>query len=317
MMFVVNLNYRASQIVDRLIAQREELRIELHHRTDGGITLDFGIEARAGLHAGTELATTCLAGLATVSLVPAESSPASSEVQVVTDYPVAACLASQYAGWQIALGKYFAMGSGPMRAAAGNEKLFETIPYRESAPSVVGILETRKFPPAEVVAYLAENCRVSPEHVTLLVAPTASQAGNVQIVARSIETALHKMHELGFDLSAVISGYGRAPLPPVAADDLIGIGRTNDAILYGARVTLWMSGDDKLFASLGPKIPSNASPSFGQTFATLFEQAGHDFYKIDPQLFSPAVITLINVESGHTFQFGALAPEVLAQSFGA
>ena len=41
-------------------------------------------------------------------------------VQVVTDHPVRACLASQYAGWAIKEGKYFAMGSGPMRAAAGH-----------------------------------------------------------------------------------------------------------------------------------------------------------------------------------------------------
>ena len=40
-------------------------------------------------------------------------------VQVVTDHPVQSCLASQYAGWAISEGKYFAMGSGPMRAVRG------------------------------------------------------------------------------------------------------------------------------------------------------------------------------------------------------
>ena len=46
-------------------------------------------------------------------------------MQVRTDEPVAACMASQYAGWQVAVGKFFAMGSGPMRAAWGREKLFD------------------------------------------------------------------------------------------------------------------------------------------------------------------------------------------------
>ena len=42
-------------------------------------------------------------------------------VQVASDDPVLACMASQYAGWQVSVGKYFAMGSGPMRAAYGKE----------------------------------------------------------------------------------------------------------------------------------------------------------------------------------------------------
>ena len=37
---------------------------------------------------------------------------------------------------------------------------------------------------------------------------------------------------------AIVSAHGTAPLPPVAANDLAAIGRTNDAILYGARVIL-------------------------------------------------------------------------------
>src|SRR2546430_11514883 len=32
--------------------------------------------------------------------------------QVASDHPVLACMACQYAGWQIAVGKFFAMGSG-------------------------------------------------------------------------------------------------------------------------------------------------------------------------------------------------------------
>ena len=42
-------------------------------------------------------------------------------IAVHVQHPVAACLASQYAGWAITPEGYFAMGSGPMRAAAGRE----------------------------------------------------------------------------------------------------------------------------------------------------------------------------------------------------
>ena len=159
-----------------------------------------------------------------------------------------ACLASQYAGWAIKEGKFFAMGSGPMRAAAGTEAIYDVIGFRETADAVVGVLETRKPPTPAIVAKIAAACRVEPVAVTLLVAPTASLAGGVQIVARSVETALHKLAELKFDLSRIVSAHGTAPLPPVAANDLAAIGRTNDAILYGARVVLAVTGDD---ASLG------------------------------------------------------------------
>ena len=204
-----------------------------------------------------------------------------------------------------------------MRAAAGTEELFGTIGHREQPTSVVGILETSKRPTDAVVDYIASRCNVIPENVTLLFAPTASQAGTVQIVARIVETALHKMHELGFDLHRVESGWGSAPLPAVGKDDLEGIGRTNDAILYGGRAVLWVRGDDESIEELGPQIPSCASKDFGRPFLEIFKAYNHDFYKIDPHLFSPAVVTLCNLDSGRTFDFGQLRPDVLQPSFPA
>src|ERR1700722_4403769 len=104
-------------------------------------------------------------------------------------------MASQYAGWQISAGKYFAMGSGPMRAAYGKEEIFDHIPGREKPTAAVGVLETRKAPTPEVVAFLAEKLQLPANRLTLLAAPTASIAGTVQVVARALETALHKLYE--------------------------------------------------------------------------------------------------------------------------
>jgi methenyltetrahydromethanopterin cyclohydrolase len=238
-------------------------------------------------------------------------------VQVASDYPVQACLASQYAGWQIAVGKFFAMGSGPMRAHYGKEALFDHIPGRESAPHVVGVLEGRKMPNEEVIAWLSEKLQLPAGSITLAIAPTASIAGTVQIVARSLETALHKLHELKFDVNQIMSGFGTAPLPPPAKDDLASIGRTNDAILYGGRVHLWVRGDDAVIAEIGPKVPASASSDYGQPFAEVFKRAGHDFYKLDPLLFAPAVVTFHNLASGRSFEVGKLNEAVMRQSFGA
>ena len=254
----------------------------------GGRFIDCGIEVRGGFRAGLDLAQICLADLAEVTIVPgAVGGRACPYVQVVTDHPVAACLASQYAGWAIHEGKYFAMGSGPMRAAAAREPIFETIGRHEQSESVVGVLEARKEPPPAVVASIAEACHVAPSAVTLLVAPTASLAGGIQVVARSIETALHKLAEVGFDLSRLKSAIGTAPLPPVAANDLAAIGRTNDAILYGARVVLWVTGDDDSLRAVGPQVPSTSSRDHGEPFAAIFARYHNDFYAVDPPPVQP------------------------------
>ena len=313
----LELNERALRLVDSMVARATELRVTVQHLPKGARILDCGVTTEGGVRAGLMLARVCLADLAEVTIVPGMIGEiACPHVQVMTDHPVAACMASQYAGWQISVGKYFAMGSGPMRAAAGREDIFGKIGYRENSPVAIGVLETRKLPADAVINWICERAKGQPSGLSLLVAPTASQAGGVQIVARSVETALHKLHELGFDIARVVSAHGTAPLPPVAKDDLAAIGRTNDAVLYGGRVTLWVRGDDASIEAIGPKVPSSASPDHGVPFVEIFARAGGDFYKIDPHLFSPAEVTFCNLDSGRSHRFGKTDSGVLTRSFG-
>jgi methenyltetrahydromethanopterin cyclohydrolase len=299
-----------------MAANGPSLRITVQETAAGARVLDCVIHTTGGLQAGLGLARVCLAGQADVSLIPGDVGGVPSvQVAVVTDHPVTACMAAQYAGWQISVGKFFAMGSGPMRAAYGKEELFDKIPGREQPPVAVGALETRKLPDDAVIDYLCERLQLPAAKLTLLAAPASSLAGNLQVVARSLETALHKLYELQFDLNQVVSGFGTAPLPPVASDELQAIGRTNDAILYGGRVIVWVRADDQLLADIGPKIPSSASPDHGAPFAEIFRRYGNDFYKIDPMLFSPAQITFHNLRSGKSHSFGRLETEVLERSF--
>lgn len=310
------LNDRACQVADRLASASEAFRVHVQ-QVAGARVIDCGVAVPGGLHAGLELARACLADLADVTIdPPALDGLPFPCVQVTTDHPVRACLYSQYAGWQITVGKYFAMGSGPMRAKYGSEALFDDIGGREESSVAVGVLESRKLPPEDVILFLTEKMKLHPSQLTLLAAPVTSLAGTVQVVARCLETALHKLHELHFDLSQIVSGYGIAPLSPPVADDLQALGRTNDAILYGGRAVVWVNGDDDQIAELGPKVPSGASPDHGTPFAEIFARYQHDFYKIDPLLFSPAQITFCNLRSGRTHTFGTLAPELLRKSFG-
>jgi methenyltetrahydromethanopterin cyclohydrolase len=312
----MTLNEQAARLADALAGDASALRIQVHN-VAGARVADCGIRAPGGLRAGLEMARICLAGRGEVRLVPGTlPGLVGPQVQVNSDDPVTACLASQYAGWRVKAGKFFGMGSGPMRAAYGKEAIFDHIPGREKPPVAVGVIETGQLPTEEAVAYLTERLALPAESLTVLCAPAASLAGTVQVVARALETALHKLHELKFDLTTVISGYGVAPLPPVARDDIEAIGRPNDAILYGGQVVLWVNGDDAQLAELGPKVPSSASADHGAPFAELFERYNRDFYKIDPLLFSPAVITFNNLATGRCRTFGRLEPDVLRRSFG-
>lgn len=312
-----NLNDKAVTVVERIVERLPQLRASAIELANGARVFDFGVKAEGSIDAGLILSEVCMSGLGTVSIASGEIDGVGwPYVQVDTDAPTEACLLSQYAGWQIAVDKFFGMGSGPMRAVAAREELFDKLDYRESAESIVGVVETARLPDEAVIDEICAKTNVSPQNVTLLVAPTASQAGNLQVVARSVETSLHKLFELGFDVRRIRSGFGTAPLSPVATDDLQGIGRTNDAILYGGRVTLWVTGDDESMADIGPQVPSESSACYGKPFLEVFEDAGRDFYQIDPHLFSPAEIVFQNLDTGNVFRFGQVAPEILKRSFG-
>jgi methenyltetrahydromethanopterin cyclohydrolase len=310
------LNERALRVAEQMIREAATLRIAVQRTSAGARILDCGIQAEGGLGAGLGMARVCLSDLGDVTLVPGEiGGIPCPQVQVATDDPVRACMASQYAGWQIKVGKFFAMGSGPVRAAYGKEELFQDIAGKEQAPVAVGVLETRKLPDDAVIAYLCEKLSLAPAQIVLLAAPTASQAGTLQVVARSVEMAMHKLHELKFDLAKVVSGYGVAPLPPVAKDDLSAMGRVNDAIIYGGRVVLWVRADDKEIAAVGPKVPSTASPDHGALFRELFDRSGGDFYKMDAGLFSPAQVAFASLKSGRTHIFGKPELDTIRRSF--
>lgn len=315
----LHLNQRAAALCDYILQFSDELGVGASTASCGTTLLDFGIQVQGNNEAGVRLARVCLADLANVSLIEnlkVDHHVMHPIVRVNTDEPVAACMASQYAGWAVKGEKFFAMGSGPMRAAAGREPLFDDIGYREQADKCVGVLESSKLPPDDVCIDIATKCGIEPDKLTLLVAPTSSIAGTVQVVARSVETALHKLHELGFDLSRVVHGLGTAPLPPVAEDDLAAIGVTNDAILYGGMVALDVTGDDASLEEIGPRVPSSASKDYGRPFAEVMAKYDNDFYQIDPLLFSAAVVSLKNVDTGSEFRFGELNLNVLGKSFG-
>lgn len=307
-------------LVEALVADADRLRLAVAAGPLGCRLVDAGATVPGGIEAGRRITEICLGGLGQVAIVPSPVLAAwPASIQVGSTEPVVGCLGSQYAGWALAGGAddggWFALGSGPGRATAAVEDLYGELGYRDDAADVVLVLETGAPPPESIVRKVAEATGAAPERITFVYAPTQSLAGSTQVVGRVLEVALHKVHTLHFPLDRVIDGVGIAPLAPPHPDFVKAMGRTNDAIIYGGRVHLFVTGPDDDAEALAASLPSRGSRDYGRPFAEVFAAFGGDFYAIDGALFSPAEVLVTAVDSGRSFRGGALAPELVDASF--
>ena len=324
----ISINQNAVSLLTEISDNHEFLGFTIDKLPNGAKLYDF---TNANSEGSIYLCRILMGDLCSIQLSPvkaslnARSGPTELElIEVGTQQPLIACMASQYAGWAVKAKKmvngkkktYFrAMGSGPARALARVEKeLYEDLGYSDSSKSAVLFLETSKKPDEGVVDYISEKCGVDPSNLHVLFAPSTSLAGSIQIAARIVETALHKFHELGIDLHWIVSGCGTCPIAPVSDDEMKAMGVTNDCILFTGNVTLSIDipdGKESEFVTLLKKAPSSASPSYGKPFFETLQDVGGDFYKIDLGLFAPAQITVINRTTGNIFTEGDLNPEKL------
>lgn len=305
--------------VHTLIQQASALRLKTSTLANGTTIVDAGIDCKGGIEAGRLIAEICLGGLGHVKLRAADLGNWLWYVDVYTLQPVIACLGSQYAGWSLSYSdskEYFsALGSGPARAIGSKEALFQELGYKDKADSACLVIETDNIPPVAIADEVADMCGITADKLVLILTPTSSLAGSVQIVARVLETALHKAHTVGFDLSMIVDGAGSAPVCPPSKDFLTAMGRTNDAILFAGQVHLFVQSSDEEAEQLAQQLPSSTSKDYGKPFSKIFSDVKYDFYKIDPLLFSPAKVTVTALESGHSFHAGKINLALLDQSF--
>ncbi len=311
------LNASALQIAEEMVDAAGRLRIAVSKGPGGERLIDAGAAVRGSIAAGLRMAEAAMGGLGKVSaVIDRTQGKWPFTVEVRSSQPVLACLASQYAGWNLSSEGYFAMGSGPARALARVEPLFETLAYRDEAAAALLVLETAKPPPPEVVEKVAMGTGLPAERLTFIYAPTQSLAGTVQIVSRVLEVALHKANDIGFPLDAIVEGVGAAPIPAPHPEFLTAMGRTNDAIIYGGLVQLFVTGPADRARELAEKLPSRTSHDYGEPFADIFRRFKGDFYSIDPLLFSPAEVIVTAIETGDTFRSGGRDFVMLEQSLG-
>ncbi len=319
---MVSVNLEAKKTVDKMIENADELNIAVEKLENGSTVIDAGVDVAGSLKAGELYTKVCLGGLAEVGIsIPGDLSEnfALPSVKIKTDLPSISTLGSQKAGWSVSVGDFFALGSGPARALALKPaNTYKEIRYEDTADIAILTLEADKLPGEDVAESIAEDCGVLPENVFLLVAPTSSIVGSIQIAGRVVENGTYKMLEaLHFDVTKIKYAAGIAPIAPVDPDPLKAMGKTNDAVLFGGRTYYYIeSNEDDDLEEITRKLPSSASADYGKPFYDIFKEAEYDFYKIDKGMFAPAEVVINDLRTGEVFRAGKMNMELLMKSFG-
>jgi len=315
----LSVNRLAWNLLEKLCGNPDYYGVKVERAKNGSLLVDAGIKAKGGFQAGKVITEICMGGCGEARIDYGRYGELElPTIFVYTDHPAIATLGSQFAGWNIKEGDYFAIGSGPARALAQKPReVYEHIGYRDECDKAVVVLETDKYPPETLIERLVRDCKVQAENLAIVLTPTASIAGATQVAGRIVETGVHKLNKLGFDPNKILHAWGCAPIPPIHPKFVKAMARTNDAILYGG-VTFYVvdcENEDELARTV-ERAPSKASKDYGRPFIEIFKAAGYDFYKIDPNIFAPAVVAVNNLRTGKTFKAGEVNVEALKESFG-
>ena len=318
-MNVPSVNRLAWKLVEKLREKSELYNVHVEKLSSGTTIIDAGIKAKGGFQAGKIITEICMGGCGKARITCENYGETKlPSIFVYTDNPVIATLGSQFAGWQIKEGDYFAIGSGPARALSLKPKeIYEKIGYKDDYDRAVVVLETDKYPPESLIDRFVRECKVSHENLVVVLTPTASLAGATQVSGRIVETGIHKLSKVGLDPNKILYAWGHAPISPLHPKFTIAMARTNDAILYGG-VTYYVVDyeNEEELERIVKSAPSSASKDYGRPFIEIFKEVNYDFYKIDPNLFAPAVLIVNNLRTGNTFKAGKINVEILMESLG-
>jgi methenyltetrahydromethanopterin cyclohydrolase len=317
---VLSVNQLAWNLADKLLNKQAFYGVHATKTTAGATVIDAGVNVPGGFQAGKILTELCMGGAGKAQLgFKAYGDVTLPSITVSSDHPAVAALGSQFAGWRIKEPDgSIAIGSGPARALALKPKdVYEEIGYKDASDKAVLTLESNSLPSDALIEKVTGACGIKPENLIAVVAPTASVAGLTQVTGRIVEVGIHKLRTLGLSPKLIRYAMGYAPIPPRCGEFEVAMARTNDAILYGGTVYLVVEHDDEAaLRKIVELAPSGTSKDYGKPFLQIFREADRDFYKIDHNLFAPAVLMVNNAKTGRVFKAGEINPKVLMESLG-
>ncbi len=315
---MVSVNKLSMKYVSELIDHAEEYKVKVEKLPCGATVIDTGLEAPGGYLAGLLLTKVCLGGLAECWLTYQTYGDLElPSIVVATDHPALSLLGCQLAGWmvQVKEEKFFAPCSGPARALALKpKKVFEKIGYRDEYGEAAIVMETTKKPSDAVAKKVAEDCKVDPKNLYMLLTTTSSMAGSVQVSGRVVETGLYRLEHLGLDPNKVVFGSGSAPIMPPHPDTGVATAKEEDALLYGGVACYVIDEGEAKLKELAEKAPATAWSDYGKTSYEALKAVDFDWSKLDPSFFTIGKLELTCKGTGKTFVAGKVNPEVLKKS---
>jgi len=117
----------------------------------------------------------------------------------------------------------------------------------------------------------------------------------------------YRMDFLKFDTNKAVSGEGFVPIPKLNENIMY---TSNDALIYGADVTINVNGWDE---NLTNKISSSSSPAYGKPFKDIFTEARGDFYKIELGIFAPAKMTIFDLKNNKHYVSGHINDNIVSK----
>jgi len=236
-------NRLSLDLVDEAIDFADELRIGVRHLESEAAVLDFGVDNPGGIEAGVLLAELSTGGLATVQAgLKDVDGAALPQVELSTDHPELVLAGCQAASWAVEASGRETRVRGPGQLL--REGAAVGLPVGTDEPDfAVLVVEADRHPDDALAEAVASAASVPPSGVFLAVAPAASVAGAVAAAARAATAAVSRLDGLGYDLGAIRSASGAAPVAPTAASEPEARARSAGAVAYGAQVHLVLDAD--------------------------------------------------------------------------
>ncbi|MCL4459936.1 MAG: methenyltetrahydromethanopterin cyclohydrolase [Chloroflexi bacterium] len=314
---MLSINKEAMRIVRKVIAEADQLNVKVSCSPIGATIIDMGLNCDGGWLAGKYFVEIGLGGMGHVSFGNFTLGEVTlPSIDVWVDNPVIAAVVSQAGSWKLGEGELAPIGSGPARAIAKADQWARIGTYTDHNDEAIVQLQSDKMPEESTLRFVSESCGIAPENLYVLIAPTASLVGSIQVSARTVEQVMIKLQYAGFDATTIVHAFGTAPVAPVIPDEFQAMGRVNDCLIYGGSTIIYTRTSDEEIEKVIDLIPFSARAKglYGVPFAQIFDMFHRNWFEVDPLLDSPAKVTINNLNSGRTFTAGEINYDVLRRS---
>jgi methenyltetrahydromethanopterin cyclohydrolase len=311
---MISVNENVTRLVDRLLDMEEELSVKSYFLENKATVIDCGVKASGSIGAGVLFGDISMGGLGSVSFVPGIIGDYYVNfTQVCVDRPAVACLGCQKPAWKFKADGFAGTGYGPARAIAQKPKaLYSAINYTDDAETAVINIETQVVPGVKELDYVARQCSTDPECVVALVARPNSIVGSIVNSARTVEWAMNRLFQLGYDVKDVFSALGACPVAAVKPGEADVASASFDSIAYYGMAQLYVKNHDDRFKD----ATSMSSKSYGKNFGELLGESQGDYSKVDPAMFAPAKLMVNGTQDGSFEAYGKLNALMLLDSYG-